>query len=58
MSVHVGTLETEIEVVPDPGPGLDGQQGSPMLDDRTRFQQQLQRERSIAARTRAEGFDD
>jgi hypothetical protein len=58
VSTHVGSLETEIEIVPDPAPGLSSPQGSSLLDERTRLAQQLQRERSIAARTRAEGFDD
>ena len=54
MSTHVGTLETELELVPDPAPGLP----APATDDRSRLAQQLQRQRSIAARPPAEGFDD
>ncbi|MFO7567693.1 MAG: hypothetical protein R6X02_33940 [Enhygromyxa sp.] len=58
MSTHVGVVETDIEVVADPGPGLTSSQGSTTLDERSRLQQQLARERAIARRTRAEGFSD
>ncbi len=58
MSTHLGVVETEIEIVSEPGPGIDARQGSSALDERSRMQQQLARERAIARRTRAEGFDD
>lgn len=58
MAVVIGTVNTEIEVLPDQGPGTAPKAGSAVLDDRSRMQQQMRREQSIAARTRAEGFDD
>lgn len=58
MTTHIGTLSTEIELTSEPAPGLTNQAGLPALDERDRVQKLLQRQRSIAARTRAEGFDE
>jgi hypothetical protein len=58
MTTHIGTLSTEIELTPDPPPWPARAPSSDALDEPGRLQRRLRRERSIAARTRAEGFDD
>lgn len=59
MSTHVGSIETSVELAPEPsGPAIDTREGSTAIDERSRLVQQLARERAIARRTRAEGFDD
>lgn len=58
MTTHIGMLSTEIELTAEPAPALTRPANSPAIDERSRVLRLLQRERSIAARTRAEGFDD
>lgn len=59
MTTRIGTLQTTVEVVPDSGVGAEAHdEQSQVTGERARVRAMLQRERAIALRTRAEGFDD
>lgn len=58
MSIHIGNVETQLEILPDSGPGVEARDGSPALDERSRRRQQRARDAALALRTRAEGLSD
>lgn len=59
MATHIGTLESEIEVVDSPAPAAGpADASSSALDDRARRRQEARRERARILRTYAEGTSD